>query len=91
MNTDLDNKVFPVNDRPLILNQEVEALATQDNPFSFTINGQDEEENALTYFFQDSTPGDMAFQGNFMFESYEFRYHNKRIRFTDLCNGFWGD
>ena len=34
------------------LNQEIEALATQDNPFSFTINGQDEEENALTYFFE---------------------------------------
>ena len=53
-----------MNDRPLLLNQEVEAPATQDNPFNFTINGQDEEENALTYFFQGSTPGDMAFQGN---------------------------
>ncbi len=64
LSTNLQVRVYPVNDQPIILNQELEALATQDNPFSFTVNGQDEEENALTYFFNGSVPGDMVFQGN---------------------------
>ena len=64
LSTNLQIRVYPVNDQPLILNQELEALATQDNPFNFTVNGQDEEENALTYFFEGFTPGDMVFQGN---------------------------
>ena len=71
-------RVVPVNDAPRIRNTEIEALATQDQPFSFTVQGIDEEENSLLYFFEtkacnpDSVPpivpptcnpGDMDFDG----------------------------
>ena len=57
-------RVWPVNDKPKILNTELETAATQDIPFSFTINGDDEEDTVLTYFFEGDPPGDMTFQGN---------------------------
>ena len=50
--TDIRVLVYPVNDKPRILNSETEALATQDQPFSFTIQGSDEEEtNSLLFLF----------------------------------------
>ena len=64
LRTNIFVKVWPVNDRPRIVNTQVEALATQDSPFSFAVNGLDEEENTLTYGFVNTPPGDMAFNGN---------------------------
>jgi len=71
-------RVFPVNDQPVIQNTKLEALATQDQAFTFAIQGIDEEENSLLYIFEtrgcdpDSVPpivpptcnpGDMDFDG----------------------------
>jgi len=77
--TEIHIRVFPVNDAPKIANTDTEALATQDIPFEFEIQGLDEEENSLLYFFDtplcnansappvvppSCVPGDMNLQGN---------------------------
>lgn len=62
--TNIRIKVYPVNDKPKILNTETEALATQDSLFTFEIIAQDEEESNLEYKFKVDPLNGMKIKGN---------------------------